>query len=612
MFSARIHRGYDCPRSPRYLGHDCPRSPFDVDIMPKVWRFTPHDAALVRQLSAAAGVAPLTAQVLISRGVTTAAQVATFLGGTLNDLHPPEQLPGVSAAAERLAAAAKAGRRITIYGDYDVDGVTGTSILWHCLKLLGANVDFYIPCRMEEGYGLNTEAIRTLHAADPARLVVSVDCGICSVEEAAVAQQLGLELVITDHHQFGAELPAAACLVHPRLPGGNYPFGELCGAGVAFKLAWAVCQRMHDGQTASKKMRDFLTDAVALAALGTVADLVPLRDENRLIVRYGLRALVTRSGPGLKALLAISKVDPATIDAEQVAFRVGPRINAAGRLGQASLAVELLTTDKPERAAQLAEYLDDLNKERQTVERRTFKEAKALVEGREEWRTAPALVLASAEWHPGVVGIVASRIAEHYEKPAVLVTLDKSGRGQGSGRSFAGLDLHAALTACSEHLLTFGGHRAAAGVRIAADRLDLFRAALCAYAAAHHEPDAAAFELNVDAEVRLADVTARAIKELDRLGPFGMGNRRPAFVATGVELAAPPKTMGEGGRHLAVTLRQHRASLRAVAFGRSDWADALAAQTGTISVHFTAEINRWQNREQVELRLSDWQPDERT
>ncbi|HEX6984909.1 MAG TPA: DHH family phosphoesterase, partial [Planctomycetaceae bacterium] len=221
--------------------------------MPKVWRFTPHDAARVRRLAAALGVAPLTAQVLIARGLHDPAAAKTFLSGTLHDLHPPERLPGAADAADRIAAAVRAGRRITVYGDYDVDGVTAVSLLWHCLTLLKAKVDYYIPRRLEEGYGLNCDAIRKLHAEDPSRLVVSVDCGVCSVEEAALAKELGLELVVTDHHTIGPELPDAAAVVHPRLPGADYPFGELCGAGVAFKLAWAVCKALHDGRNTSPR-----------------------------------------------------------------------------------------------------------------------------------------------------------------------------------------------------------------------------------------------------------------------------------------------------------------------------------------------------------------------
>src|SRR5262249_24175607 len=355
-------------------------------------------------------------------------------------------------------------RRITIYGDYDVDGVTATSLLWHCLKIAGGTVDYYVPHRLDEGYGLNCEALAKLHERDPATLVVSVDCGICSVREAEFARQIGLELLITDHHEQGPELPQADGLVHPRLPGTDYPFGDLCGVGVAFKLAWAICARLGDGRRASPRMREFLLSAVGLAAVGTVADMVPLLGENRVLVRYGLHSLRERASLGLKALLHSAGLhEHPQLDAEDIGFSLAPRINAAGRLGQARLAVELLTTENPERARMLADYLEEQNKARQTVERRMFKQARELIELHPEWNAQPALVLESPEWHAGVIGIVASRVAEHFRKPAVMIAVNHEERtGQGSARTFSGFDLHAGLAACREHLQQFGGHQAAA------------------------------------------------------------------------------------------------------------------------------------------------------
>src|SRR5262249_31309636 len=333
-------------------------------------------------------------------------------------------------------------RRITIYGDYDVDGVTATSLLWHCLKIAGGTVDYYVPHRLDEGYGLNCEALAKLHERDPATLVVSVDCGICSVREAEFARQIGLELLITDHHEQGPELPQADGLVHPRLPGTDYPFGDLCGVGVAFKLAWAICVRLGDGKKASPRMRAFLLAAVGLAAVGTVADVVPLLDENRILVRFGLQSLCEGRSVGLKGLFpAPGLADGEPLVAEDIAFTIAPRINAAGRLGQARLAVELLTTENAERAAMLAAYLEEQNKARQTVERRMFKQAKELIADRPEWADQPALVLEHHDWHAGVIGIVASRVAEHYQKPAVLIALTAPDQpGQGSARTYGRLD----------------------------------------------------------------------------------------------------------------------------------------------------------------------------
>ena len=575
--------------------------------MPKGWRFLPHDQARIRQLSHEVKVPFLVAQVLLARGFGSPEAAGAFLGPKLTDLHDPETLPGVSKAAERVVSAIRSERRITIYGDYDVDGVTATSLLWHCLKLAGASVDYYIPHRLDEGYGLHLEALQKLHQEDPDRLVVTVDCGITSVKEAAAAKQLGLELIITDHHELDDGLPDAAVLVHPRLPGSDYPFGELCGAGVAFKLAWDVCRRLGDGKKATPRMREFLMGAVALTAIGTVADVVPLLDENRVLVRYGLNVLPDRSTPGLKALMKVAGVDPGLQpQSEDIAFSMGPRLNAAGRLGQARLAVELLTTENGERATVLAKYLDELNKNRQTIERRILRQAKELVSDHTDWAEQPALVLAHHDWHAGVIGIVASRLVERFEKPVILLSLTDD-QGKGSGRSFAGFDLHAGLSACSEHLASYGGHQAAVGLEIAADKIDDFRTAFCQYVAQHHEVTDRDKELRIDAEVRLADLTHQAITQLDRLGPFGHKNPRPIFAASQVELAEPPRTMGGGDRHLSLRVRHYGTVMRAVAFGRGEWAKEIEKSGGPIALCFEPMINRFRGRETVELRLLDWQ-----
>lgn len=580
--------------------------------MPKAWRFAVHDAPRVRALAAELDVPPLVAQVLLARGFTSGNVARDFLGAKLMDLHEPERLPGVPEAADRIVKAIADGRRITIYGDYDVDGVTATSLLWHCLKLANATVDYYIPHRIDEGYGLNQDAIRELAAEDPGRLLITVDCGIGSVAEAALARELGLELIVTDHHRFADSLPEAACLVHPRLPDSDYPFADLCGCGVAFKLAWAICLRLGDGKKASPPMREFLLSAVGLAAIATIADVVPLLGENRVLVRYGLSSLPERSNPGLKALMAVSGIEPnGALDTEDIGFKLAPRINAAGRLGQARLAVELLTTDSTERADALAAYLDELNNNRKTVERRILRAAKEQVEANSEWQQAAALVLADEEWHAGVIGIVASRVAERFGKPTVLISISRHDRqGSGSGRSFGSYDLHAGLSACSEHLLSFGGHRAAAGFKIDAESIPAFREALAAHAAEHVIPDDPEAGLAIDAEVRLADLSFQAVRALDLLGPFGNSNPRPLFVASRVELAEPPKKMGGGEQHLSLTLRNDRARLRAVAFGRAEWADQIKAVDGPISVCFAPLINRFRGRESVQLMLVDWKPGE--
>ena len=371
--------------------------------MARNWRYPVHDSALIGRLSRELSCTPLLAQVLVARGYHSGEAAREFLRAEIADLHDPGRLPGADEAAERIVRAIKDKRRITIYGDYDVDGVTATAILWHCLRLAGAEVDYYIPNRLDEGYGLNCEALRTLHAEDAKRIVVTVDCGIASVQEAALAKELELELIVTDHHNFAEELPEAI-LVHPCLPGSECPFPDLCGAGVAFKLAWAIAQRLGDGKKASPRMRQYLIEAVGLAAIGTVADVVPLHGENRILVKFGLGVLRQSRSLGLEALCRVAERDQKEqFTTEDIAFALAPRINAAGRLGQARLAVELLTTSNQQRAVQLAEYVDQLNKQRQTVERKIFKQAKELIAESDGWEEEPALVLAQSaqvRWNP--------------------------------------------------------------------------------------------------------------------------------------------------------------------------------------------------------------------
>ncbi|MFN0199814.1 MAG: single-stranded-DNA-specific exonuclease RecJ [Planctomycetaceae bacterium] len=580
--------------------------------MTKIWQYAPFDESRIRKLSRELSVSSLLAQVLLARGFDEAPRATAFLNAKLADLYEPDSLSNVPEAAERIIAAVKAGRRITIYGDYDVDGVTSTSLLWQLLTLAGAKVDYYIPHRLEEGYGLNAEAIRQLSQEDPHRLVVTVDCGIASLEEAALAKTLGLELIITDHHEMQDRLPDAAAIVHPRLPGAHAPFTDLCGVGVAFKLAWGISQRLGDGKKAPTQLRDFLVQAVGLAAIGTVADVVPLIGENRVIVRYGLNALASKSSIGLKALMKIAGIkENQELQGDDIGFAIAPRLNAAGRLGQARLAVELLTTTSVERADALAVYVDQLNQNRRTVERKIFKHCKEMVEERPEWLDSSALVLAHAEWHAGVIGIVANRVAEHFEKPAILISLSRGDRiGQGSGRSFAGVNLIESLSVCSEQLVTFGGHHAAVGLKISSERIEIFREQFCQAIGVQQSGGIEEVVQKVDAEVRFADLSRNAVLELDRLGPFGKDNNRPTFVATRVQLAEPPRTMGEGDRHLSLNLKQHGCTLRAVAFGRGEWAEPLTQVKGTISIRFAPAINRYRGYESVQLQLMDWQPDE--
>lgn len=576
--------------------------------MAKRWRIYPHDPDRIAALQRAAGIPAVVAQLLICRGITDPQAAKPFLNPKLLDLHDPDRLPGCTRAAELIDDAITAGKRIVVYGDYDVDGMTGTAILWLCLKLLGARVGYYIPHRVDEGYGLSCEAIRS-RAAGEAGLILTVDCGIASLEEAEIARQLGLNLVITDHHEPGPQLPEADAVVHPRLPGSTYPFGGLSGSGVALKLAWALCQRASGAKRVGRKMKDFLMQAVGLAALGTVADVVPLVDENRVLVRHGLESLARRPTLGLATLMKITEMDTkGQLSSEDLAFTLAPRLNAAGRLGQPQLAVELLVTDRPERASELAQYLDGLNSTRQTLERSIYLAANKQAKGQFHPADDAALVLADRGWHPGVIGIVAGRLAEKYHRPVVLISWDQLGvkPGVGSARSVPGFNLHAALEVCDQYLLSHGGHAAAAGLRIEEDKLDGFREAFCEVADEELSDRQRVAELRIDAEFPLSAFTTQTVRLIERLAPFGQGNARPLLCASGVAVAGPPRTIGSSGRHLAMRLSQHGVALRAVAFGGGDWADELAVLDQPIDVAFRPVINTFRGRHNVELHLVDW------
>jgi len=576
--------------------------------MPKRWRILPHDPDRIAAMERAAGIPAVLAQLLICRGTTDPQAARTFLDPKLSALHDPELLPGCEQAARRIHEAVGAGRRIVVYGDYDVDGMTGVALLWLCLRLLGAEVDYYVPHRIDEGYGLHIEALESL-ARGGAQVVVTVDCGIAAVEAADACAGLGLELLVTDHHQPGGELPRAAAVVHARLPGSRYPFGQLSGSGVALKLAWSLCRLASGAKKVSPRMREFLLQAVGLAALGTVADVVPLVDENRVLVHHGLVSLASRPTPGLRALLRVAGLeDKERLDAEDLAFSLAPRLNAAGRLGQPQLGVELLLTDREDRAEELAQYIDRLNESRKTLERSILLAAGKQARSRFDPAHDPALVLDERGWHAGVIGIVAGRLAERFHRPVVLVGWDSAGvkPGIGSARSVPGFDLHAALHACREYLLSYGGHAAAAGLKIAPDQVEAFRSAFCEVAAERIQPDQREAQLTIDAEAPLSTFSFEVVRQIERLAPFGEGNPRPLLCTTGVSLAEPPRPIGAGGHHLSMKVVQHGVTLRAVAFGGGEWSDQLARLDHPFDVAFRPVINHFRGRQSVELHLVDW------
>src|SRR3954470_3757403 len=533
-------------------------------------RLAPCPSADVARLEDELGVSHVVAQVLVRRGFAEPESARGWLDA--GERHDATAFCGLDEALALIRRHVEAGSRITVHGDYDVDGVCSTAILVRALRAVGGEVDWYLPSRLEDGYGLSPRTVERL-AAKGTRLLVTADCAITAVEGVAAAGAAGMDVVVTDHHQPRADgaLPDAP-IVHPGVCG--YPCGHLCAAGVALKVAEAL-----GAPTAGEDLD--------LAALATVADVVPLTGENRRLVREGLHALATTSKPGLRALMRVAQVDPTRLDAGSIGFRLAPRINAAGRLDRADAGLELVLTEDAERAAAVAEELDRANAERRHVEQRILFAAEAQVAEQGE---RAAYVLAREDWHPGVIGIVASRIAERHHRPAVLVALDaEKGTGTGSGRSIPAFDLLGGLDACGEHLVRHGGHRAAAGLEIATADVDAFRAAFTAHAEAALAPEDLVPEQHADAVVSGGDLGLELAEELERLAPFGHGNPSVTLLVPAARLT-DPRPMGEG-KHVRFTVQAGGVRARAVAFR---CAGRLPVEEGApVDAAFTLELDHY-------------------
>jgi single-stranded-DNA-specific exonuclease len=571
----------------------------------KAFAADPYDYAEARAVADALGLSHPVAVTLVRRGYRTPAQARAFLAA--DETHPPEAFQGMDEVVALLWAAIEAGERITVHGDFDVDGVSATAVMIGALRELGADCDWLIPDRIADGYGLSKENVEKL-AARGTGLLITVDCGITAVEQVALAQELGMEVVVTDHHQRDEELPA--CLIlHPEVSG--YPFESLCGTAVAWKLACALRKGAAFPGQEQAVPANAAPDLAAqekdldLVALATVADVVPLVGENRSLVKRGLAEMRRTKRVGLRALMEASKCEPTRLDEGDLAFRLAPRINAAGRLYRADAGVELLLTEDGERAKQIAEELGRANSERRAREREVDAAAEAARrELPDELREADGLVLAGEGWHPGVVGIVASRLVERHHRPVVVISLDGEGGGRGSGRSIPGFDLHAALEACSEHLETFGGHKAAAGLALKAENLEAFRDAFAKHAGEVLSSEDLKRTERIDAMVGGVGLGLDLAEELGQLAPFGMGN-------PGVRLMVPSarvtdvRTMGEEGKHSRFSL--HSGSHRAlgVAFGRSSLG---VDDDDMLDAAVRLEVNHWNGAVEPRVVLREVYP----
>lgn len=560
------------------------------------WNLRPSGPAGSRAELERAGLPPLCAAVLCARGVDTAPAASAFLAHGPNLLHDPFLLQDMEKAVERISRAIREQETLAVYGDYDVDGITATCLLTQFLRTLGGQVVSYIPDRTEEGYGLNNHAIDAL-ARQGVTLIVTVDCGITAAQEVEYARALGVDVVITDHHQCKEVLPQAVAVVDPRRPDCSYPFPDLAGVGVALKLALAL--------TAPAQRPQVLLDYGELAAIGTVADVMLLQGENRALVHLGLERLADCSRPGLQALLREAGCPrgqvPTTVT---IGYGLAPRINAAGRMEQAGTALELLLTQDPQRGQELAQELCQLNRLRQAIELEIFQHCDQLLTHTPAL-SAPVIVLAGEGWHQGVIGIVASRLAEKYACPAFMISLDGD-KGKGSCRSFGGFNLFGALERCAPLLDSYGGHELAAGFSIRRDNIPAFRAALCQLVEefAGHQPMESS--LDVDCEIpHCSLLSTQDVESLSLLEPFGSGNPKPVFLLRSVCVLS--RTDVGGGRHLKLKLRRDGVAMDAIFFSANT--AACGIENGQrLDIAFTLQINQFRGNRTVQLQLCDLRP----
>lgn len=558
----------------------------------------PRDSATERRLCAALGISPVLAGVLAARGVLEEDAARSFLHPSLDDTHDPHLLPAAGEATERLAAALKDDEPILVHGDYDADGLTAAALLLRLLRRLGGNVRCHIPSRLTDGFGLRPETVRQA-AADGIGVVLTADCGSSDSEALAQARELGLDVIVTDHHEPGDDDdPAGALIVNPRLPESAYPNRQLSGVGVAFKLGEALVDRLR------MPVDSYRRAYVDLACVGTIADVCPLVGENRALVKAGLTALPDTHKVGLRALMDACQMGKSA-SARSVAFRLGPRLNAAGRLGDAGEALELLVTSDAQAARRIARRLERLNRERQELQARIFREARQRVQEEVDVERERVIVLAAPDWHVGVIGIVASKLVDAFGRPTVLLT--KTPRGyQGSARSVPGFHIAGALEGCGMHLTRSGGHAGAAGLLTEEGQIAGLRARLNEIAEAELTPETLHPRLSVDREVRPEELTPELVGELELMAPFGEGNREPVLCARGLDLI-DSRVVGSDDQHLKLRLAADGRVLPAIGFGMGDLAEGVEA-AGVVDACFYPALDSFAGECSLELRLHDIRP----
>ncbi len=561
----------------------------------KVWKLVDTPPELSNELANQLGISPLLGRLLVNRGITDLEKANAFLTPDLNQLHDPFLFSDMGQAVDRLEQAVKNQEQVLIYGDYDVDGVTSVALMIKVLsKLLPGKILYYIPKRLEEGYGLHLASLERA-VARGVKLVITVDCGITAVEESIYLKTKGIDLIITDHHEPQAGIPQACAIIDPKLAGAGYPFTQLAGVGVAFKLLQGLASRFPE-------LKERLFKNLDLVAFGTVADIVPLLEENRIIVKYGLERLRQSENIGMQALIQTAGLGERQINAGHIGYLLAPRINAAGRMGNPSIGVKLFLTSDPVQALDLAKELEKENQHRQMTENEVLQEAQTQIEADSDFIQEHALVLAGEGWHLGVIGIVASKLVEIYHKPVILIGFEGD-EGRGSGRSIAGFNLFNAIEACGQFLVRFGGHEFAAGLTVTRDRFLEFKKAFLNQAKTNLNEDDLLPWLKIESMVELTGVNLDLARELGKLAPCGPANPTPILGCKALRLVEY-RNVGENGKHLKLKVSHENVIRDGIGFNLGNLQQELAS-TKEVDVAFSLEENNWNGSVQVQLNLKD-------
>jgi single-stranded-DNA-specific exonuclease len=557
--------------------------------------------ALVKKLSDELTISPVLTEILISRGIDTFEKARSYFRPSIEDLHDPGLMDGMSVAVARITRAISNKEKIVVYGDYDVDGTNGAALVWSFLSSAGADVRYFIPDRVREGYGLSIAGIEQVHSFG-ASLIVAVDCGITAVQQVEHAHSLGIDIVICDHHEPGDPLPNAVAVLDPLKPTCAYPFKYLCGCGVGFKLVQALCEDPVIRSRIGGNGEELLLSYLQYVTLATIADIVPLTNENRIIVKLGLELINRTPLPGIRALIESSGLKPGKVNAGQVVFVLAPRINAVGRLGDAMRAVELLTCDSYEKALVLAQVMEEENRNRRKIDEDTFAKAQEYIAQNIDIEQNHAIVLHQHDWHPGVIGIVASRIVERYYRPTVLMTTI-DGVAKGSARSISGFDIYQALKKCEGSLIQFGGHKYAAGLTVELNKIDEFRQAFYQVANETIPKELLTPTLSIDADIDIAELTPKFVRVLSQFAPFGPDNMRPIFSARNVELSGQPRIVGKN--HLRFKVKKNNRIIDAVGFSLGDLLDRTVQGRSGLDLAFSLDENDFEGEMMPQLKIRD-------